>query len=174
MLYRKEGNIYSRAAAINAVLTELGSVVQPSYIDDETLALYGFEIVPSEKPDNPQKIGKEGRKKALASLDWVSGAKHLTKQTKDAVEAWRSVVRDCPDCTILPPVPELIAIKSKKASVLNEDEIVKIRNYATKDAGWVLFLQTWKDLGFPDSKNIVANLILAYTKVTLDEIIGSI
>lgn len=174
MLYRKENKTYSRAVAINAVLAELGSVVQPSYIDDDTLALYGFELVAPEKTDYPQKISKESRKEALASVDWVSSAKHLTKQTKDAVEAWRSVVRDSPDCSVLPPIPELVTIKPEKAIILNEAELDKIKNYVTKDTGWILFLQTWKDLGFPDSKNIVANLLLAYTKGTLDEVISSI
>jgi hypothetical protein len=174
MLYKKEDNTYSRAAAINAVLTELGSVVQPSYIDDTTLALYGFEVATPEKTDYPQKISKEKRKEALASVDWVSGAKHLTKSTKDAVEAWRSVVRDCPDCVVLPPLPQLVAIKTKATVPLNNAQLDAIKNYATKDSGWILFLQTWRDLGFPDSKNIVANLLIAYTKVKLDEIIGSI
>jgi hypothetical protein len=136
--------------------------------------LYGFELATPEKTDYPQKISREKRKEALASVDWVSGAKHLTKATKDAVEAWRSIVRDCPDCTVLPPIPELIAIKPKKTAILNEAELDKIKNYITKDAGWILFLQTWKDLEFPNSKNIVANLLLAYTKVTIDEIVGSI
>ncbi len=172
MLYRKEGKLYNKSAAIVAILAELGSVVEPAYIDDDTLALYGFIVETAPKQVNH--ISQESRKEALASVDWVSGAKHLTKATKDAVEAWRSVVRDCPDCVVLPPLPQLVAIKTKMTSPLNEIELDAIRNYVTKDKGWLLFLQTWKDLQFPNSKNIVANLLIAYTEVKLDEIIGSI
>lgn len=174
MLYKKEGSIYTRSGAIAAILSELGSVVQPSHIDDDTLALYGFTAAPEEIIPKQIKVSKEDRKEALASVDWVSGAKHLTKRTKDSIEAWRQVVRDCPDCAVLPPLPELVATKTKTTSYLNETELDSIKNYVTKDDGWLLFLQTWKDLGFPNSKTIVTNLLIAYTKVKLDEIIGSI
>ena len=176
MLYRnKEGQLISRAKAISFLLNELGTVVEPSYIDDDTLSLYGFTPAPEEAaPPKQTGVSQERRKEALASVDWVSGAKHLTKATKDSVEAWRSVVRDCPDCSVLPPLPQLVATKTKTTLPLNEAELDSIRNYVTKDEGWLLFLQTWKDLQFPNSKNIVANLLLAYTKVKLDEIIGSI
>ncbi|MCA2594096.1 MAG: hypothetical protein IM526_02895 [Microcystis sp. M38BS1] len=175
MLYRnKEGQLISRARAILLLLNELGTVVEPSYIDDDTLALYGFLAAPEEIAPQQTSVSKEVRKEALANVDWVSGAKHLTKATKDAVEAWRSVVRDCPDCAALPPLPKLVATKTKITSPLNEVELDAIKNYVTEDDGWLLFLQTWKDLQFPDSKNIVANLLIAYTKVKLDEIIGSI
>ena len=174
MIYRKEGGVYSRSGAIATILAELGSVVQPSYIDDETLALYGFIATSEEITSEQIRISQEERKKALASVDWVSNAKHLTKATKDAVEAWRQVVRNCPNCAAIPPLPRLVTTKTKTAPVLNESEIDAIKNYVTKDEDWLLFLQTWKDLQFPDSKTIVANLLIAYTKVKLDEIIGSI
>jgi len=175
MLYRnKEGQLINRARAILLLLNELGTVVEPSYIDDDTLSLYGFTPAPEEIA--PQQIGvsQERRKEVLASVDWVSSAKHLTKATKDAVEAWRSVVRDCPDCAVLPPLPQLVATKTKTTVPLSEAELDAIKNYVTKDGGWLLFLQIWKDLQFHNSKNIVANLLIAYTKVKLDEIIGSI
>ena len=174
MIYIKEGGLYSRSGAIDTILAQLGSVVQPSHIDDDTLALYGFIAVPEKVVSKQTGISQEERKKALASVDWVSNAKHLTKATKDAVEAWRQVVRDCPDCAAIPPLPRLVASKTKTDSLLNEGELDAIKNYVTKDEDWLLFLQVWKDLGFPDSKNIVVNLLLAYTKVKLDEIIGSI
>ena len=170
MLYRKEGNTYSKVAAINAILVELGSVVQPAYIDDDTLSLYGFELIITDNNYVQKKVEREA---ALASVDWISNAKYLTKETKDAVEAWRSVVRDCPNCITLPPLPELVAIKIE-ATILTNIQLDKIKNYVTKDVGWLLFLQTWKDLEFTNSKNVLTNLFIAYTKVKLDEVIGSI
>lgn len=174
MIYIKEGGLYSRSGAIDTILAQLGSVVQPSHIDDDTLALYGFIAVPEKAVSKQTGISQENRKKALASVDWVSNAKHLTKATKDAVEAWRQVVRDCPNCAAIPPLPRLVVSRTKTTPSLNEAELDAIKNYVTKDEDWLLFLQVWKDLGFPNSKNIVANLLLAYTKVKLDEIIGSI
>lgn len=175
MLYRKGNQLVTRSKAIADIVGQLNSVVEPAYMDDDTLALYGFVKVPPEEGKPYLKsVTKECRKEALARVDWVSNAKHLTKETKAAVEAWRSVIRDCPDCTILPPLPVLTATKTKKSLPLNEVELDRIRNYSTKDEGWLLFLQTWKDLGFPTSRDIVANLLIAYTKVRLDEIISSI
>jgi hypothetical protein len=175
MLYRKDGIVHTRSSAINNILKQLGSVVQPSYIDDETLLLYGYSLVSEPIAPNPT---KEQRKAALESVDWVTNASHLSEETKESVEAWRWLVRnltEISDKPVVPPLPPIQNIKNYfTTKPLTEKEIDKIKNYSTKDEGWIVFLQTWKDLGFPCYYDIISNLLTAYTKVKLDEIIGSI
>jgi len=176
MLYRKDGIIHTRSSAINNILKQLGSVIQPSYIDDETLLLYGYTLV--SEPIAPNLTNKEQRRAALESVDWVTSAAHLSEETKESVEAWRWLVRNLPeisDKSTVPPLPPIQSIKNYfTTQLLTEKEIDQIKNYVTKDEGWTLFLQTWKDLEFPCYHETVSNLLTAYTKVRLDEIIGSI
>lgn len=175
MLYRnKQGQLFSRSMAIASILKELGTVIEPSYIDDNILAIYDFVLDEHDSIQQAPTITREQRKNAMASFDWVSTAKHLTGETKISVEAWRTVIRNSPNCYSIPPVPKLHKKVLHGNAVLNSIQVDKIKNYITKDTDWLLFLEVWKNLDFNSSEIIVANLLKAYTKVKLNEIIGSI
>jgi hypothetical protein len=178
MLYRKDGGIYSRASAIVNILTQLDTVVQPAYIDDETLALYGFISDPDLTNTVSQTATQEQRKAALSSVDWVTGAAHLSEQTKAAVEAWRWIVRNLPQINVsadIPPLPKVNGIAGYfLPTLLTQSEADQIKNHVTQDEGWLTFLQIWKEFGFTYSKQTVTNLLTAYTNTELDEIISSL
>jgi hypothetical protein len=178
MLYKKDGQLFSRAAAIADILKQLDTVVQPAYIDDKTLSLYGFYPDTSSLATVSQVPTKEQRKLALASVDWVINATQISDQTKASVEAWRWIVRNLPQISAsadIPPLPEVHKkVGDLQGTVLTESEINTIKNYVTKDTGWITFLQVWKDLNFTYLKETIANLLIAYTNVTIDEIIGSV
>jgi hypothetical protein len=178
MLYRKDGGIFSRASAIVNILTQLDTVVQPAYIDDETLALYGFIPDPNLTSPVSQTPTQEQRKAALSSVDWVIGAAHLPEQTKASIEAWRWIVRNLPQINLsadIPPLPKVKGVAGYFSdATLTQSEADQIKNYVTQDEGWLTFLQIWKELGFTYSKQTVTNLLTAYTNVALDEIIRSL
>jgi hypothetical protein len=178
VLYKKNGKIFSRASAIVNVITELGTVVQPSYIDDEILALYGFFPDTSSTNFVSQTITKEQRKAALESVDWVIGAAHLSEQTKAAVEAWRWVVRNLPEINMsadIPPLPKINGIAGYfSPTLLIQSQADQIRDYVTQDKDWLTFLEVWKEFEFTYSKQTITNLLTAYTTIKLDELIGSV
>jgi len=178
MLYRKDGSIFSRASAIVNILTQLGSVVQPAYIDDDTLSLYGFFPALDLTNTVSQTATQEQRKAALTSVDWIIGAAHLSEETKAAVEAWRWIVRNLPEINMsadIPPLPKVNGIAGYfSPTLLTRSEADQIKNHVTQDEGWLTFLQIWKEFGFTYSKQTVTNLLTAYTNTKLNEIIGSL
>lgn len=178
MLYRKDNQIFTRSAAIANIIEQLHSVVEPAYIDDETLSMYGFEVADELVNTSPTAPSQAQRKLVLESVDWVTGAKQLSDQTKESVEAWRWLVRNLPQINPqadIPPLPKLKAIPNYFAtSELSSEEIEQIKNYVTSDDGWLTFLEIWKDFNFVNLRYVVTNLLSAYTNVTLDEVISSI
>lgn len=176
MLYRFGTDLYSRTAVISMVLSQLGSSVEPAYIDDETLALYGF--IAEDRVREPIKEELQ-RQKALYEVDWVSSAEQFTKEDRQKIEAWRWLVRSLPDIApetlTIPPLPKI----SSRETYLTKQNLTKaqvetVKNYVTVDSGWLLFLQVWKDLQFTPLKKAVSNLLVAYTDMTINEVISSI
>lgn len=178
MFYLKGDKLYTKSAAISEILSEMGSVVQPNYIDDETLCLYGF--LPAETPEKNTKFSptREQRERVLSGFDWVSTATNISEKDKESVESWKWIVRNLPDICDSSEIPQPPKIKPIKQYTekkrLSKKQITEIKNYKCSEESWNDFLICWANLGYPDNRQVLENILTAYAKKSLDEIIGSI
>ena len=173
-MYKKNGQLYSRSAALVEILTSLDTVIEPAYVDDDTFAAFGYALVILTTTPTST---KECRKEVLTATDWISTAEHITPDTKKRYESWRWLIRNMPsipELRSIPPTPAPEAVGIFDTLKLSDKDTEKIKNYVCEDVGWITFLEVWKNTSFTNVKTVIYHLLTSYTAVQLDEIIGSL
>lgn len=184
-LYRnpKDGKTYTKEQAIGIIASTLeAAIISPNIDDDFLVQLGSFEIVELQDEDKPSPglyLLKIRRNELLEQTDWIPKGDHqLSPSVKGQYIAWRKLLRQifylCDGEIKDIPQPPAIDKGKPKTSLLKhitQEQFEGIRNYKTRDGKWLDFLDNWEKVSFTTNKEAVELLLIAYTGMTLNEII---